>query len=234
MAEFLAQHILFVYQNLIMKFHTLFFLFTSLLFISCANSNQKNIPASPHYLFYLHGRIVEDQGPEAYSERYGAYEYQKIIERFEKEKFIVKSEARPSGTDNSLYAQKITAEINDLIKNKIPPQNITIVGASKGAAITMLISTELKNRDLNFVIMGNCNDWIMENYDINLFGNILSIYESSDEVGGNSCENIFSQSNGIQKKKEIKLNTGLGHGFLYRPIDEWVLPSIDWTNNHPK
>jgi hypothetical protein len=32
-------------------------------------------------LFYLHGKIVEDQGPSAESERYGRYEYEAILKR---------------------------------------------------------------------------------------------------------------------------------------------------------
>jgi acetyl esterase/lipase len=35
----------------------------------------------------------------------------------------------------------------------VPPQNITVVGASKGAGITVLISHLLKNKEANFVPM---------------------------------------------------------------------------------
>jgi hypothetical protein len=34
---------------------------------------------------------------------------------------------------------------------------------------------------------------------------------------------------GINEWKEIELNTGLKHGFLFRPIKEWVDPTIAWA-----
>jgi hypothetical protein len=28
--------------------------------------------------------------------------------------------------------------------------------------------------------------------------------------------------------REIVLRTGLGHGFIYRPLPEWVNPAVEW------
>jgi hypothetical protein len=30
--------------------------------------------------------------------------------------------------------------------------------------------------------------------------------------------------------REILLDTGLRHGFLYRPLREWVEPVVDWAH----
>jgi acetyl esterase/lipase len=40
-------------------------------------------------------------------------------------------------------------QINTLLKAGVPPQNITVVGASKGAGMTILVSDLMKNKDIN-------------------------------------------------------------------------------------
>ncbi len=201
-----------------------------LLFLSmqCINSKPAN-KKDTKYLFYLHGRIIEDQGINAVSEKYGLYQYTKILNTLEQEGLIVKSDARKENTDVIIYAHKIVQEINTLIQSGIAPENITVLGASKGSLIAMLVSTELGNSDLNFILMGNCNDWVLENFDINLQGHILSIYEKSDEFG-NSCEAIVANSKQVKTFKEIVLETNLGHGFLYQPLEDWIVPAVEWIN----
>src|SRR5262249_16171579 len=82
------------------------------------------------------------------------------------------------------YAHKIANQVDSLIKRGVNSNNITIVGASKGAGISMLISSYLKNKSLNFVFMSGCDDEILENFpDIHFYVNILSIYEKSDSEG---------------------------------------------------
>jgi hypothetical protein len=50
------------------------------------------------YLFYLHGRIIEEQGARAVSPDYGRYEYAAILQRLSGEGFTVISEVRPRNT----------------------------------------------------------------------------------------------------------------------------------------
>ena len=180
------------------------------------------------YLFYLHGKIVEDQGVKAVSERYGAYEYEKIIEGFRAEGFKVVSEARPKDTDVEQYAEKIAEQIRTLLKEGVEPENITVVGASKGAFITMLASTRLKNKNVNFVIIAGCGVNREFLNLANLYGNILSIYEKSDVTG--SCKEVFADAEGMNKNKEVMLETGLAHGFIYKPMREWLIPTLEWAN----
>jgi hypothetical protein len=187
------------------------------------------------YLFYLHGRIVEDQGPEAVDtiHGFGVYRYEDILSAFRKENFIVISEVRQKNTDVEQYAKKLIGQIDSLLQKGIPAINITVVGASKGAAIAMLTSSMLKNKDVNFVFMAGCND---DNFkrlpQIDFCGNILSIYERTDDIG-KSCtptKNLSQQE--IPHYKEIELNTGLKHGFLFKPLPEWVEPAVRWAEGN--
>ncbi len=187
------------------------------------------------YVFYLHGRIVEEMGPNAVEtdNGYGAYEYYNILEAFRKEHFTVISEVRAKNTDPKTYAHRVVHQIDSLISKGAKPNKITVIGASKGSVITQYVSTFLKNKQVNFVFMGGCfNDVATSMPDIYYYGNILSIYEKSDGIG-QSCATIQKRSAaGITHYKEIELNTGLKHGYLYKPMKEWVAPATKWANGN--
>ena len=194
----------------------------------------ETIDANARWLFYLHGRIIEDQGKlRPVSPQYGVYEYEEILNAFKRENFIVVSEARPKDTDVKQYAQKVVGQIKRLLGAGVKPQQITVVGASKGASIAMQISTDLKNRNVSFVFMGahpaHCDDLVLKDSAFDFHGRVLTIYEASDD--SQTCQEFFDKSSGLSKKKEIELKTGLKHGFLYRPLKEWVGPAIDWAKN---
>jgi hypothetical protein len=182
------------------------------------------------YVFYLHGMIVEEMGLDAHNEQFGKYEYLKILDALKANNREVLSEIRPSQTDVTAYAKKIVIQINELINKGIHPDQITVIGASKGALIAMQASTLLKNQDVNFILIAGYINNIDDYYNFDLYGNVLGFYESSDQVAGRSYQPLFNRSKGINRCKEIQLNTGLGHGIVFKPLDEWVLPSLEWIN----
>lgn len=187
------------------------------------------------YLFYLHGKILEDQGANASNPYFGIYKYNDILAAFRKEGFAVISEVRKKNTDVEQYADQVTDQINELLKKGIPANDITVVGASKGAVIAMFVSTLLKNKDVNFVFLAACNDGNFESFpEINFYGNILSIYEKSDDIGESCIRFKNKASTTINHYKEIEINTGLHHGFLFQPLPEWVTPTVKWSNGDYK
>jgi hypothetical protein len=194
----------------------------------------ESIDPEKRYLFYLHGKIIEDQGILAFSPDFGEYEYGSILETLSGYGFVVISEQRPKDTDGVDYARKISGQVTKLIEAGIPMNNITVVGASKGAAIAIFVSHFLDSEELNFVLMGICHPDYVEvliQDKIFLHGNVLSIYDSVDEFAG-SCQELFSFSDGkgISSYDEIVLDIGSGHGILYQPLEAWLLPAIQWAN----
>lgn len=188
----------------------------------------EKIDVRARYLFYLHGRIIEDKGARAVHERHGVYEYEKILETFKAAGFVVISEARAKDMDVGQYAAKVVAQINALLKAGVAPRAVTVVGASKGSGIAMHVSSLLKHKDVNFVIMAGCGEQTLKNPALNLYGRVLSIYDASDE-GVGTCKSLFARSEGLNQRKEIEINLGLGHGFLYRPHKEWIEPAVEWA-----
>jgi hypothetical protein len=215
-----------------------FFLFLVTLAFTSPVSAQTNkiftdadLPATvdtnSRYLFYLHGYIVEAGNTRPVSPKFGVYEYEQILDTFNKSGLLVISEARRKSSDVEPYAAKVAEQVRQLLKAGVPAKHITIVGASQGSWIAMLSSTYLKNRDLNFVFIAACAaDPGFLNL-VNLHGNVLSIYEKTDLA--QSCQSFKADGTGINAWKEIEVNTGLKHGFLFRPLKEWTEPTIAWA-----
>jgi hypothetical protein len=194
-----------------------------------------SIDLAKRYLFYLHGKIIEDQGIPAISPEYGEYEYEAILEKLSGYGFVIVSEQRPKNTDGVEYARKISGQITTLLNAGVPAKNITVVGASQGGGIAIYVSHFLENEEINYVIMGICHPDVVQGLQqdqIFLFGNVLSIYDSVDEFAG-SCQDLFSfsEGKGISTHEEVVLNMGKGHGILYKPFDEWILPTVQWANH---
>ena len=190
--------------------------------------------ASKRYLFFLHNRFIEELGLEASHPEYGRAEYAGILQAFKQEGLAVISEVRAKNTDGKTYALKVKGQIDSLLKAGVLPANITVVGTSKGGYIAALVSGMAQNSALNFVIIGYCPDEDPAAApEFNISGNILFIYEKSDAIAG-SCIKLKTASAGkIGRFKEIELNTGLKHGFLYKPLKEWIAPSVAWARQDP-
>jgi hypothetical protein len=197
-----------------------------------------SIDPAQRYLFYLHGKIIEDLGLPAISPDYGEYEYAAILEKLASYGFTVISEQRPKNADGIKYAERFAGQVTDLLKAGVPAGNITIVGASKGAAIAIYVSHILENEAVNFVLLGACPpDEVALFVQNNIFlaGNILAIYDFADKYAG-SCEELFgfSADKGLARHHEIVLQIGTGHGILYKPLDEWLIPVVEWAREDVK
>jgi hypothetical protein len=189
------------------------------------------IDPAASYLFFLHGRIVEDQGRRGVSPEYGPYQYDAMLDAFARAGLTVVSEARAKDTEPLSYAERIAGEVRRLLAAGVPPGRITVAGASKGALIAMLVSTALAKEGeegVGFVLVGNCNDWVREHHRVDLHGEVLSIYEASDDIG-QSCAPLFAGSPRLGRHAEVRLETGLGHGYLYRPLPQWLRPALAWA-----
>lgn len=202
-----------------------------LLFSSCHSLAQESKKDAPqNYIFFLHNRFLEGHELAEAHKEYGKAEYLEILAAFQKENFVVLSEKRPKNTDGKEYAQKVKNQIDSLLKMGIAANHITVIGTSKGGYIAQYVSTFLANPDINYVFIG-CfqeND-LTQLPEIQFCGNILTIYEKSDVLGVSAIKRKEVSSLKINHFKEIELNTGLKHGFLYKASSEWLAPCIKWA-----
>jgi hypothetical protein len=197
-----------------------------------AQTHAQSPQASPvdkvsRYIIYLPGRIVQEGNTRPVSPRFGVYEYEQILDTFKQNGFKVISQARNQDTDVERYAATLADEIRALLLGGVPAKHITVVGASQGSWIAMLASTYLQNRNVNFVLIAACSADPAFLKVVNLHGNVLSIYEKTDLA--QSCVEYRRDATGVGDWKEVEVNTGLKHGFIFRPLKEWTDPAIAWA-----
>lgn len=184
------------------------------------------------YLFFLHGKIVEEQGIRPSSPKYGVYEYEAILRAFAGQGFTVISEARPKDTPVRPYAEKVAAQVRELLARGVPPGRITVVGFSKGGVIALLVSTLLANDRVHFAFLAACNPKVQESLDPRLRGRVLSLWDDPDEYAS-SCAPIFARSPKPLVHQEVVFHDGLGHGYFFRPQKGWVERVAAWTRKNP-
>jgi hypothetical protein len=187
--------------------------------------------AGSRYLFFLHNRFIESHGPFEKHPSYGRAEYQEILERFRKDGFVVLSEKRPADVEVVLYARRVAGQIDSLIKIGVDPTNITIAGTSKGGYIAQYVSNLSKNSKLNFVFIGSSfeDDMVGADDDITLYGRVLSITEASDTGRMDLSKQPRFKRSRLKDFREIILHTGLHHGFLFKALDAWIIPTEKWA-----
>ncbi|WP_037317922.1 hypothetical protein [Salegentibacter sp. Hel_I_6] len=200
--------------------------------IFCSIINARGQQDHRH-LFFLHNRFLETHDLNELHPEYGRTEYAEIIEKFKKNGFTVISEKRNENVNAREYALEIVQQIDSLIKKGINSNRITIVGTSKGGYIAQYVSTIANNPNLNFVFIASFRDRDIEAIpEINYCGNILNIYEKTDPFGVSAKARKTSSTCELSHFKEIELNTGIGHGFIFKPMEEWIKPTIEWANGN--
>ena len=191
---------------------------------------DSDIPSSPDtsekFVFYLHGSAEESDGD---SEK-----YQAAVEAISDNVDNVISEVR-GDTDPNSYAEKIKKQVSTLISKGVPAKNITISGFSKGSIIALATAGAINNKDINYVLLAGCSEYLNEKYNVDpskAAGRILSIYDSGDEKF-ESCDGTIKASTKV-KFEETDLDSGKGHKVFRIPkekfIEQWRDPLIEWVN----
>lgn len=215
-------------KNLIGKMknsYLIFGVFLTLL-IGCATNGQNN----KKYIYYLHGRIIEIQGKNAISEEYGKYEFDSIVMALQNKDHIVIAEVRSENVDYIDYANKVSKEIDSLVIMGVKPTNITLIGASKGAIIASYVS-DINLNPVNYVLLAGNNAYQEKTNDWKFHGQVLCFYDRSDTIAGGNYDYWKNRKNYTNKFEQIELKTHLGHGFLYKPLKEWIEPTRKWILN---
>ncbi|MDR2236845.1 MAG: alpha/beta hydrolase [Chryseobacterium sp.] len=211
-------------------------LMSFMLVFNCAPSPKKETAKNEekNYIFFLHNKFLESNPSGAFATDYNTkVEYNGILDSYRKDGFIVISEKRKPKANVDLYARKVVSQIDSLMAKGVKANHITVVGTSKGGYIAQYVSTYAKNPDLNFVFIGCYQDSDLEEIpDINFCGNILTIYEKTDIFGVSALKRKERSTLPVPRFREIELNTGLKHGFLYVASDEWILPSKKWASRN--
>jgi pimeloyl-ACP methyl ester carboxylesterase len=198
---------------------------------SAAPANELDKPQ----LVYLHGRIVgEQQNRRPKHPQFGYYELDAVLDSFRQRGFAVSCEMRPKGQALGPAAERAAARVRALQAAGVPSSRITVLGASMGAEVGLLASVKLRDPELRFALLGACLSLsvpeLVAERGRGPAGHLLAIREKSDETS-EPCPpwTDDARSRGRLEVREILLDTGLRHGFLYRPLPAWVGPVVEWA-----
>ncbi len=198
-------------------------LFFSHIFIAILIFSPLALAGQVH-LFYMHGYRLDGGGGKE-GEKIG---YKKIINKFKNKGYQVVSEIRGNQSVDE-YAEKVSTQVNDLIKSGVNPSDIVVSGFSKGAVISLVSATLIKNKDVRYVALAGCTDRFDVDYS-KIQGRILSIYDLGDTKFG-SCKDVLSNSD-VVSFDEISLDTGRGHKIFKKKKDKWIKkwmkPMVSW------
>jgi hypothetical protein len=185
-----------------------------------------SIHASERYVIYSHGLIVEGDDPKPISPKYGQYDFPAIKQTlFIGGGFNLIAYQRPKSSDDT-YADTLKTWVRRLLDAGVRPSRITLVGFSRGAQLTALASNGLASEGINTALLAICEDGEVSHAPgLTLGGNLLSIYETSDELG--SCGKVAARSH-LKSFKEVSISTGKKHGAFFQPLPAWMAPLKDW------
>jgi hypothetical protein len=180
--------------------------------------------AAEEHVFYYHGQIVETQGANAKSPLFGSYEYTNILRALKAKGFTVHAKLRNKGTDVETFAKAEAVELQQFFSEIAPANEVTLIGASKGARIVIAIQNILRERELKSVLLAGIFRSDIKNTERKLFGEVLSIYDKSDTWLAEAAP-LIERSKELVNFKEVVIDKNLKHGLLFKPYDDWLLPA---------
>lgn len=206
-----------------------------------------SIDANKKYLFFQHGLSVEQLGPDSYSKEFRkTYDTTGLTNALAKAGYLVIAEFRPKGSRVPAYADKISGQITQLLAAGVPPENIAVVGHSKGGYITIATATRLANPGIRYAILAGCAlpsarniggadaratyEKLVADTQGQLKGRILSQYDTTDDWMG-SCKDLQAANAGLTIEESAIQSgyaAGMGHSLFYTPEPIWFEPLVKW------
>jgi hypothetical protein len=185
------------------------------------------IHAKERYVIYSHGLIVGGDNPRPISPKYGQYDFPAIKHAlFSAGGFNLIAHQRLKNADFEVYVETLKSWVKRLLDAGVSPRHISLVGFSRGGQMTAYASSDLAAEGINTALLAICTDGDFDrDPPLILGGNLMSIYETSDEMG--SCAKLAARSH-LTSFKEVAISTGKIHGAFFQPLPEWIRPLKLW------
>jgi predicted esterase len=190
-------------------------------------SLRAKIDPAAKYLLFFHNNYVEANGPDA------DCKYYDILQAFSEQGYTVVSELRPRNASVREAAYQSATTVLRLLDSRVPAEQITVAGHSKGAVIALQVAALVGTPKVHYAIMAGCGIQGLPYPDpAKLAGDFFSIYAASDQVAG-SCTSFLAQAKPGANSQEIRLDSPAGHQLFFRPTAAWLDPLSAWLKSRP-
>lgn len=206
---------------------------SALLLAGCPSSSVKAPPPKPdptaEYLFFMHGSgLFKANSDRAYGK------WRQKVAAFDREGFVVISERRTDSLYDHTYAKTVRDQVNALIAQGVPEENITVSGFSRGARLSLYTAELLQNPNIKFVLLSGCFE--SDEVGDQVAGKFLSLYNIRDADGFGSCASRLEGRPNVEFT-EIRFDSPTGHqqfAVTRRGSDDWLRPVVDWIRAEPR
>jgi hypothetical protein len=131
--------------------------------------------------------------------------------------------------DNPVASSKSVARrVKQLIRDGVSPDRINVIGSGPTSTVAALTSAGVANMGVNYVLLGQCDPAIRQQYHFTMSGRVIGIYDESDSTS-QTCRALWNGSPRISDRKQLVTSTGLGAGLFDRPHEAWTNPVMAWV-----
>lgn len=141
---------------------------------------------------------------------------------------VTRMSAQDANTLN--YARSAAREVRDLLASGVASEDISVVGAGNGSQAAVLTSAIIGKRDVSYVLLGQCDASLKDQYRFNMSGRVLGIRDKSD-TSSHSCRALWHDAPRVSAQRELVTDTGSGAALFDRPREEWLRPALAWTTH---
>lgn len=133
-----------------------------------------------------------------------------------------------AGEDSVNYARRVAGVVRTLMQQGVAAEYINVVGAGTGSPIALLTSAAVGNRNINYVVLGQCDPLLKQQHRFRLSGDVLGVRDVADS-GSHSCRPFWQNSPKLRGHQDLALDTGHGAALFDQPRDAWMQPMLDWS-----
>lgn len=192
----------------------------------------ETVSADDRYVFYSHGSVVEGENPTPVGPVWGRYDFPAIKQALKDPAYHLIAYHRPAKQRPYDFANRLANDVNRLIQHGVKAHNITLLGFSRGGALSILASHALAPVEINTIALAGCGELLRNNPKIRFHGHVLSIYETTSKAA--SCQYVMDRGSKVKSFKELPITTGKGNGAFYLPKNAWVDPVKAWILSERK
>jgi hypothetical protein len=141
---------------------------------------------------------------------------------------VVIGEIRPANAQVAVFAARLASRVQALLDAGVPPDHVTLVGASKGGTITLSASRQLHRAELRVVILAGMFQGLVDDPLFRPCGAVLSIHDRAGQLSV-TPDAFFAGNDCVSEHRTVVADLNLGHGLLYAPHEAWVAEVVRWS-----